>query len=1241
MWFILDRKEKRIGVIDVELLDGLPLLSDNLTERLEKGYDNLVFSVPSNHPKTELIQNEGFIIHVEGSKMRQFRIKEIDDSHGEEMTMMVYTEPSATADLMGKIVRAGTSYNSQSLKDVAKSLLLNTDWELGESFYDDLVTISFSEEPTVLEALHTLIEVYNAEIEFVVEFNGQKIVRKLVNFYEKRGNKTNVIFEYESNLQGVKRKEDTNKLYTALLVRGKEEDGVKISIANATKTPKSPFTLVGEVLQDNEALEKYGGKSGIHVEGRYVDSMASNPNELLRNAEIELEKWNHPINTYTVDAKRIDQFVGYSFKETSIGDTIMIKDETFNPPLYLNGRILEKQSSQVNIDMGTITLGDYVRLEVSPNILIKQLQRKIETSEDAWNKSAEVAQDAIDKAQDAIDRVENIGNIAGYQVKIVSTNGIAFKNGDVQTSLITTVYKGTEDVTTTLPLTSFIWEKFKIDGTSDTAWNTAHKGLGRTIPITGADIYEKATFICKIEVEKKVIGMDSITLFDMKDSIMSGQEPDSPIEGQIWIDQSIEPLPMIKRFDGLMWVEIGELTTELSTELNKLNEKLTNMTDDRLLDVKERSVIKADLMNIVGFAIADSDLTLPTTLSMDTLNKGTFATVRKNAVASGLLTDNPAYLELTNQYNNLKSYLELITPVKPWDASEGNRLQSPVIVRDTFRSKWLQYQIAVNSLERATTEQLKKNADNIQVGGRNYIRNSTFRLVDMLGVLFDWREVHASYEVIEAEADKPKSNILHIVKTGNTQTWNYSALSNTTPAKIGDIFTISFDLKVADIAVWDVKKALSVEFCDSTGAIVQTVDMVLPLNTVVNNTWVRLSMTVKVTNATVASGQLRLVLPKNGELFFREVQMEKGTVATDYKLAPEDSDDQITLMENKISGIEQLVTNDGIVSTVMESVTFQERLSEKANADSIGDLATKEELGNAVEEVNQETVNKINGIDFAPYAKQADLLQTSQDITAKIQAGGGVNVLLNSIGFKGTEFWTLNGTMKTNQPPDLKQLGLNSGFYSPTGTTGYIEQAVDVIAGQSYTLSAFIKKVGDSTTNAHAQVLIYENGSVVATLGLNNSQGQALTFTKYQTTYKTKSSRLIIRVTAGANTEASFSGIMLNIGLTPFQWTMATGEIYNTNLKIDLSGLTVNQISNGVETGRTKMTPSKFAGYFDVDGNGVIDESDGSVDEVFRMDRDEFVMKKANVKDEITLGAFKVLNLTNPTFTGWVWVAND
>ena len=83
-------------------------------------------------------------------------------------------------------------------------------------------------------------------------------------------------------------------------------------------------------------------------------------------------------------------------------------------------------------------------------------------------------------------------------VDIISTNGLVFKNDEIQTTLIARVYKGDKDITDTIDAARFRWTNVNADGTKDTAWNTAHFGGAKQVTVTGEDILNRATFNCEI-----------------------------------------------------------------------------------------------------------------------------------------------------------------------------------------------------------------------------------------------------------------------------------------------------------------------------------------------------------------------------------------------------------------------------------------------------------------------------------------------------------------------------------------------------------------------------------------------------------------------------------------------------------------------------------------------------------------------------------------------------------------------
>jgi hypothetical protein len=110
---------------------------------------------------------------------------------------------------------------------------------------------------------------------------------------------------------------------------------------------------------------------------------------------------------------------------------------------------------------------------------------------------ADEAKDIAEKAQTNIDEVEN--DIV-YKTELHSSNGTQFNNGVINTTLSAVVYKGKDNITNTLPVSAFVWEKSDRNGVLDTAWANAHINIGSVIEITKNDVDKKATFWCDINI---------------------------------------------------------------------------------------------------------------------------------------------------------------------------------------------------------------------------------------------------------------------------------------------------------------------------------------------------------------------------------------------------------------------------------------------------------------------------------------------------------------------------------------------------------------------------------------------------------------------------------------------------------------------------------------------------------------------------------------------------------------------
>lgn len=372
--------------------------------------------------------------------------------------------------------------------------------------------------------------------------------------------------------------------------------------------------------------------------------------------------------------------------------------------------------------------------------------------------------------------------------------------------------------------------------------------------------------------------------------------------------------------------------------------------------------------------------------------------------------------------------------------------------------------------------------------------------------------------------------------------------------------------------------------------------------------------------------------------------LSKGSIKYGINLATVNQDTRyiIPSMVKRIANAEQKITDESITNTVFSSREYTLALKSKANASDLGNLASKDELNNVSGAVDGKIKDAMDKLDFSPYATKSELKQTATDITAKFSATGGMNLIKNSIGYSDRDFWSLTTAyaVDTISNSALDNLGFGKGFYfRANGQETGIYQDVSVIPGQPYTLGWYLNKMtkgGDTSYRFWIQVQEYNGTAWVVPVGnqiADNSNQTTNGFEARYMTFTPTKDKVRIRFIGYANVEAIVSGIMLNIGDVALQWTLATGELYNTNIRMNINGIRVSQLDgNGSEVGYTQITPSEFAGYY---------QNNGTFEKVFYLNGDETVTKKLRATNEITLGNIKILSIQSSTATGWAFVPNN
>ena len=100
---------------------------------------------------------------------------------------------------------------------------------------------------------------------------------------------------------------------------------------------------------------------------------------------------------------------------------------------------------------------------------------------------------------------------------------------------------------------------------------------GKVIRVFASDVVQKTIFVCDVENSDGVgtIARTLITIVDISDPIQSDEQPDSPVDGMLWIDTSTNP-PALKRYNAedskfIAIADFNIVDNTLTTYKNEVN----------------------------------------------------------------------------------------------------------------------------------------------------------------------------------------------------------------------------------------------------------------------------------------------------------------------------------------------------------------------------------------------------------------------------------------------------------------------------------------------------------------------------------------------------------------------------------------------------------------------------------------------------------------------------------------------
>ena len=202
---------------------------------------------------------------------------------------------------------------------------------------------------------------------------------------------------------------------------------------------------------------------------------------------------------------------------------------------------------------------------------------------------------------------------------------------------------------------------------------------------------------------------------------------------------------------------------------------------------------------------------------------------------------------------------------------------------------------------------------------------------------------------------------------------------------------------------------------------------------------------------------------------------------------------------------------------------------------------------------------------------------SANNLTSVFKTSGGSNLLRNSVGYSGTDFWLTSGTITTNQNDDMS---LSGSEFILTGDAK-LEQIYSTQPGTLYSIAFKYKHIVVGSSN-QVKVEIIGNGNTKTILNTTDAKNEWTTVTLDEPYEATTNSPKIVISCAGDD-KLEITDLIISQG-TNDVWSGFVDEVYGKKHQLDANGLRLYSETSNRSTNTTSTS------YQLKDGSNVIGE---------------------------------------------------
>ncbi|MGG1339779.1 phage tail spike protein [Bacillus toyonensis] len=487
--------------------------------------------------------------------------------------------------------------------------LQGTEWKRGITEFVGIRTIHIKDFTNPLDLLKQIASTFELEIRFRTEIRGSFIIGRYVDLVKKVGRDNGKEFLLGKDVQGIRRIESSQDVVTALVGVGPQnsETGEFLTFEEINNGK----LYVG----NNDALQRWS-KDGKHLFDIYspqTEDQGMTKQRLKQLTEAELKKRIDSSTSYEVNAVALEEVFGLTHEAVCKGDMVRIKDIGFNPPLFLEARLIAADECDTDPSKDKYIFGDYREIQDTRS-LIDRLYAQIMGS--LSNKASKELLDMLDKKlQENVKETEVIRKESEAAKKIAEQVAENLKNNTVD------IIEGVNPPTANLKDRKTLWQDISkgkpgiLKLWKDGKWNPVVpdvesvkketlEQVSKDIEITKSELNQKVQEAQKQatgqfnEVEESLQGVSrtisdvqnkqgeidkKVTKFEQdsngfKLSIESLTKKDTDISNKLnTVEQTVEGTKKTISDVQQTANDLKKTTTEIKEQAGKISEKLTNV----------------------------------------------------------------------------------------------------------------------------------------------------------------------------------------------------------------------------------------------------------------------------------------------------------------------------------------------------------------------------------------------------------------------------------------------------------------------------------------------------------------------------------------------------------------------------------------------------------------------------------------------------------------------------------------